>query len=232
MSITKNVNADVQNENATDHIDTEQTTLIEQTLTKKMKNEEILTNDVYKRRYGTLGCDHHRLVCARQHYRSYLDDEYDDILDKISAYLERFLDDELCSNCIIAYDRGHERGGEWQYRNGFNIGFESALEEMEKIIDTMNLPNKRENAVMIKKYIHENDCRRLNELDFPYLNELGCGYIEEEYIDEEYGDIDDEIEAELAWYFEAQGILEDGICDTCIAAYHRGHERGGEGSIV
>jgi hypothetical protein len=82
---------------------------------------------------------------------------------------------------------------------------------------------------MTQKYIHENDCRYLNEFDIPYLNDLGCGYINEEYVDVvEVENEDEEIEAELAWYFEKLGILEDGICGTCIAAYHRGFERGGE----
>jgi hypothetical protein len=255
MSISKNVNVDVQNENATDHIDAEQAILTEQMLTEKM-NEEELKNGTYKRRYGAFGCDHHRLVYARQHHRSFLEKEHkehDATIGKIAAYLEWFLEDALCSNCIIAYDRGHEHRGESMYRYGFNVGFECVLEKVEKIVDRMNLPNKQENTAMTKEYfiekiintmhlrnksahatmtkeqLHENDCHYLNELDFPYLNDLDRRCPDEKYDDEKYDDIDI-VDAELWWFFENGEILEEGseICENCIVAYDRGCERGGE----
>jgi flagellar biosynthesis/type III secretory pathway protein FliH len=66
MSIEKNVNADVQNANATEHGDAEQTILTEQTLIEKMKNEILETN--------VMGCEESKLDCCGVAYNQGYED--------------------------------------------------------------------------------------------------------------------------------------------------------------
>ena len=101
MSISKNVNADVQNENATDHIDAEQTTLAGQKLIQRMWNM-IFGRDVSD-------CDNSEDEDDSDCYEDGYEDGYDDGYDK-------------------GYDNGHEDGHEEGYDDGYEEGEVDALE--------------------------------------------------------------------------------------------------------
>jgi fructose/tagatose bisphosphate aldolase len=149
--MTKTVN-DLNFISATHQGGAEQTTLTEQTLMKKMKKKMKKNKTLEK---------------LMQHGVNCISDE---VAAEIEADLEPYfealgVEGGLCDNCIVAYDRGHERGGERMYDEGVNIGLERALKAIKVVVNKINITDKTENA-MFKQCINEIVTSLKSEYDY------------------------------------------------------------------
>jgi flagellar biosynthesis/type III secretory pathway protein FliH len=118
MSIEKNVNADVQNEKATDHIDAEQTTLTEQTLIQCMWTlifgREVSDCDNSEDEYDSDDCE-----CDES--------DFDD------GYKEGY-GDGYDDGCDEGYEGGYKNGHDEGYEEAEVAGLELAIKELGKLL--------------------------------------------------------------------------------------------------